>query len=132
MTGCFADSFYFLAMLNPEDEAHDQATALTASLWRPLVTTAWVLTEVGDALAETPSRVLFGRLLASLRSDSRAVVVGTTDELFERGVELYEKRPDKGWPLTDCISFVVMGEMGIADALTGDQHFRQAGFRCLL
>ena len=34
--------------------------------------------------------------------------------------------------LTDCISFVVMAEHGITDALTGDHHFEQAGFRALL
>ncbi len=41
-------------------------------------------------------------------------------------------RPDKDWSLTDCISFVVMEEHGITDALTGDHHFEQAGFRALL
>lgn len=39
---------------------------------------------------------------------------------------------DKEWGMTDCISFVVMQDMGIIDALTTDDHFRQAGFRALL
>ena len=34
--------------------------------------------------------------------------------------------------LTDCISFVLMSEEGIAEALTGDHHFEQAGFTALL
>jgi predicted nucleic acid-binding protein len=45
---------------------------------------------------------------------------------------LYVNRPDKQWSLTDCISFVVMEREGIADALTGDKHFEQAGFNVLL
>jgi len=45
---------------------------------------------------------------------------------------LYESREDKDWSLTDCISFPVMQEEGIADALTSDSHFRQAGYRTLL
>lgn len=53
-------------------------------------------------------------------------------EIFERGVELYHSRLDKQWSLTDCISFVVMSEEGIAEALTGDHHFEQAGFVALL
>ena len=31
-----------------------------------------------------------------------------------------------------CISFVVMNERGITDALTSDHHFEQAGFQILL
>ncbi|MDP7134637.1 MAG: PIN domain-containing protein, partial [Planctomycetota bacterium] len=42
------------------------------------------------------------------------------------------ERLDKGWSLTDCVSFVVMQERGLVDALTTDLHFQQAGFRALL
>ena len=51
---------------------------------------------------------------------------------FDEGVRLYVARPDKDWSLTDCISFVVMRERGITEALTGDRHFEQAGFVALL
>jgi predicted nucleic acid-binding protein len=34
--------------------------------------------------------------------------------------------------LTDCLSFVVMQDEGITQALTGDKHFEQAGFTALL
>jgi len=53
-------------------------------------------------------------------------------ELFDRGCELYTSRSDKEWSLTDCISFVVMKERGLTDALTPDRHFEQAGFKILL
>ena len=49
-----------------------------------------------------------------------------------RSVALFEERPDKAWSLTDCVSFVVMRERGIAAALMGDRHFEQAGFRAML
>jgi predicted nucleic acid-binding protein len=43
------------------------------------------------------------------------------------------KRPDKDWSLTDCLSFVVMTDRGLSEALTGDHHFfEQAGFRAVL
>jgi len=55
-----------------------------------------------------------------------------SQELFERGLNLYRQRPDKDWSLTDCISFVVMREHGVTKALTADRHFEQAGFAILL
>lgn len=74
---------------------------------------------------------MFLRLLAALRGDPRAVVVSADTELFDRGVMLYTCRADKFWTLTDCISFIVMEDRGIRDALTGDHHFEQAGFTIL-
>ena len=53
-------------------------------------------------------------------------------EWFKAGLELYGSRADKSWSLTDCISFSVMEARGIREALTGDQHFEQAGFVRLL
>lgn len=132
MTPCFADTFYFLAMLNAADEGHARAMSMAQTLRRPLVTTTWVLTEVADALADTANRELFPVFLSRLRSDPRMTIVAASDELFDRGVELYEDRPDKEWSLTDCISFVVMSDRGISEALTADHHFEQAGFTILL
>ena len=55
-----------------------------------------------------------------------------SSELFQRGLLLYQERKDKEWQLTDCISFVVMKDEGVKEALTGDRHFDQAGFTALL
>jgi uncharacterized protein len=59
-------------------------------------------------------------------------IIPASQELFDRGVELFRQRADKDRALTDCISFGVMQEEGITDGLTGDRHFEQAGFRALL
>ena len=67
-----------------------------------------------------------------MRDDNHVTIVPPDDALFHRGVEFYAQRPDKDWSLTDCISFVVMEERGIREALTGDHHFEQAGFAALL
>jgi len=47
-------------------------------------------------------------------------------------MELFRNRPDKAWSLADCTSFVVMADHHLAEALTCDPHFAQAGFRALL
>ena len=87
---------------------------------------------MADGLARSANRNVFRRLLVNLHANPANHVIPTSDELFEKGVTLYDARPDKRWSLTDCISFVVMGERGIREALTGDHHDEQAGFTALL
>jgi uncharacterized protein len=133
MNPLFADSFYFLALRNPRDGAHTRAKAITQHIvGRTLVTTAWVLTEIGDALAAPANRAGFAKLLQFLRSKPQVIIVPPEAKVFDQGIEFYSRRIDKAWSLTDCISFVVMTDLGISEALTGDHHFEQAGFRALL
>ena len=96
------------------------------------MTTVWILTELADALSDPTRRHEFIDLLEFLRSHPRVTIVPADQILFETGVSLYASRTDKEWSLTDCISFTVMSQYGIRDALTGDRHFEQAGFRALL
>ena len=56
----------------------------------------------------------------------------SASRLLVSASDLFERRPDKGWSLTDCISFVVITDRGLTEALTGDHDFQQAGFRALL
>ena len=51
MTVLFADTFYYLALLNPSDAAHGRAVAFSRQLRGKQLTTTSVLTEVGDAMA---------------------------------------------------------------------------------
>ena len=59
-------------------------------------------------------------------------IVAVDSALLMRALDLYEARLDKGWSLTDCISFLVMQDNRLTSALTTDIHFRQAGFTPLL
>ncbi len=132
MTPIFADTFYYLALLSKGDAAHERTVEVSRKLRCPIITTAWVLTEVADGLATTSRRTLLPELLRQLRSDPHVVVLEMSRELFDRGVELYSARSDKEWSLTDCISFVVMNDHKLTEALTADHHFEQASFRILL
>ena len=67
-----------------------------------------------------------------MQTDPAFRLVPATSELIERGRKLYRDRLDKNWPLTDCISFVVMQDHQLTEALTADRHFQQAGFNALL
>ena len=132
MTPVFADAFYFIALFNERDHAHLRVSEFERSLKRPLITTAWVLTELADACAETPNRTVVAEFIQDALKFPTFQIVPFSEEFFARGLELYLKRPDKEWSLTDCISFVVMQRLGLTEALTGDHHFEQAGFNALL
>lgn len=132
MNAVFADTYYFLALASRKDKAHRKCVEFSESSDRPVVTTSWVLMEVGDALCRGPDRGVFSLLLQDLAQDAEAVVLTASQELFDKGVALFNSRPDKEWSLTDCTSFVVMQEQGLSDALTSDRHFQQAGFTALL
>jgi predicted nucleic acid-binding protein len=132
MNAVFADTFYFLALLNQRDTAHGKAVEFASAGERPIVTTDWVLTEVADACAQPSKRQHFLDLMEMIEISTDVLFVAATRELFARGVVLFGERLDQDWPLTDCLSFVVMQERGITDALTGDRHFEQAGFKALL
>lgn len=133
MKTVFADTFYFLALLNPSDQAHAKAVAFTSGNTIRMVTTEWVLTELADGLAGSRrGRKEFLGTLADLQADADVTIVPGDPALMAEGVQLYAKRLDKEWSLTDCISFVVMQKQGITEAVTGDHHFEQAGFVALL
>jgi len=132
MKAVFADSFHFLALLNEDERAHRRAILEHRRPWQKIITTDCVILEVGDALCHHGDREDFLGLLESFDGDSRIKIVRLTPQLLQRGIKLFRNRIDKDWPLTDCISFVVMEDEGIEDALTGDKHFEQAGFNALL
>lgn len=131
MNRFFADTFYFLALLNKQDEAHQKALAFSALVDR-LVTTEWVLTELADGLASSRQRIMFVETRKELLEDADALVVPFSMELQGDAIRLYANRLDKEWSLTDCVSFEVMQREGISEALTADHHFEQAGFTALL
>jgi predicted nucleic acid-binding protein len=132
MSTLLADTSFFVAYLNPREECHALAVEwMTASSER-IVTTEWVLAELGNYLAEGPNRRLFGSLVRALAAEERVEIVPADHASFLDAWSLYVRRPDKSWSFTDCTSFRLMKARKIKDALTTDRHFEQAGFKALL
>jgi predicted nucleic acid-binding protein len=127
----FGDAFYWVALLNRRDSYHDRIKRHAIAYRGSILTTQWVLAEVADALAASKVRESVRPFFQELASNDAFTLLDATGNLFRRGLELYHDRADKHWSLTDCISFVVMKEYGVSEALTGDQHFAQAGFTVL-
>ena len=132
MKRLFADTYFFLAAINARDADHQAALDHFAREDFHFVTTAWVLCEVAAALAPRATRTGFVKLHEGLQADGAVTIIPSEAALFDRGLALYASRLDKDWSLTDCISFVVMQDQGLQEALTGDHHFAQAGFSMLL
>jgi uncharacterized protein len=128
----FVDTVHLLALINANDAWRAKALEWAARVSGPLVTTDAVLTEVADALCRSDRRAWAIAAIGDLRSDANVTCVPGSASLFARGLELYAERRDKDWSLTDCISFVVMRDRRIDQALTADLHFVQAGFKALL
>lgn len=131
MKAVFADTSFFLALLAPGEPDHLRATEFLKSLKRPMVTTEYVLVELGNTLSRGVGRQLLANAIRQIQSDKAMRIVWADARLFEEGLRLFAVRPDKEWSLTDCVSFDVMGQLGLTEALTLDHHFAQAGFTVL-
>lgn len=132
MNPVFADTSYFFALLNPKDQYHPAAVRLSQQLASLVLTTQFVLLELGNAMKSPRSRETYVRFVEHVRSSDRARVLPASDRLFQAGMQLFASRNDKEWSLTDCTSFVVMEHEGIRDALTADHHFEQVGLKLLM
>jgi len=135
MRSIFADTFYWIALLNPRDQAHDLALSASKALGAVrIVTTEEVLTELLNFFGSRGPylRRAAAALVDRMQSDRRIQVVPQTHAGFLAGCLLYQARPDKGYSLTDCISMDVMRRDGLSDVLASDEHFPQEGFCCLL
>jgi uncharacterized protein len=128
----FLDTGYLIALSRKEDALHERAVAWGRVLPGPFSTTEYVLCEFVNAMSAPEDRPAAHLLLDRLRTHPRIDIVWATPDSFQAGLDLHRNRADKRWSLTDCISFSVMTQRGVRDALTHDHHFEQAGFRALL
>lgn len=135
MTRVFADSAYWIAVVNPRDSLYREAWAVRNALGdSQIVTSQWVLVELLNYFAERgpEMRNAASRLVESLMESNDVVVVPASEDGFRVAFRHYSDRFDKSWSITDCSSFLIMELYGIDFALTYDHHFEQAGFKALL
>lgn len=128
----FLDTGHILALVDTDDEYNEEANWTASAIDGKMVTTEAVLTEIGNALSRTRWRQVAIDNIVDLRNDPDIEILPVDTSLFDRAFQLYSSRPDKEWSITDCISFVVMREHGLVEALTADHHFQQAGFHAIL
>ena len=134
MMNLFLDTGFIIALEVTDDQNHQAAFSFWRSLESPLpkiITTSYVFDEM---VTFFNSRNLHYKAVevGNRLLDSPSVELIQVDEkLFFQGWQYFKNHQDKSYSLTDCISFVVMEQRHIPEALTFDKHFNQAGFRKL-
>ena len=133
MKQIFADTGYWIGLVNPRDQIHQKVMKITQELSSVrLLTTEMVLIELLNSFSDSPFRRAVAGMVLRLRNDRNVRIVPQTSQQFESALRRYKQATDKSWSLTDCASFQVMEVERIQAALTHDQHFAQAGFEALL
>jgi uncharacterized protein len=127
----FADTSFWIALVVRQDQHHQRAQRWVSRISGQILTTAVVL-EAANALARPAWRPNIVALIDHLNDRDDVRIRPLDADLFDRAWSLYRTRMDKEWSLTDCISFEVMSDAGLSQALTADRHFEQAGFLALL
>ncbi len=126
------DTSGLLCLLHRAEPFHEEAVAAYQAAARRL-TTNYVLAEF-VALAQVrglprPASLSF---VADLAASSAVETMWVGEALHRDALVLLQTRLDKSYSLCDAVSFVLMRDRSIADALTTDRHFEQEGFRRLL
>lgn len=131
----FADTGYWIAIINPQDALRESAENAEATLGaHRVVTSEMVLIEVLNHFSRggADARRTATEVVRSLKANPNVDVVSLTSVQFAKAVDRYASRLDQTWSLVDCSSFVLMEERDIWDALAYDDDFAQAGFNALL
>ena len=134
-TPVFVDSAQYIAFLKEDDDLHEAAAEAAKLLTDvPLVTTEGILVEVLNFLAKfgTHHRRLAVALVDTLRSEPDVIIEPQTTALLSDGIDLYRRREDKTYTVTDCMSMIACRWHGIREVATHDRHFEQEGFTILL
>jgi uncharacterized protein len=132
MKPLFADTSYFIAMLNERDIHHAVADKFARDFTGLILTTDWVLLELANYFSNSKQRAVAAAMIESILVDPKSECVEASRDSLLGGLALYHSRHDKAWSLTDCISIQLMQDRAVLEVLSSDHHFEQAGFAILL
>lgn len=135
MKRVFADSFYWIALINPKDQWRKRALKASQNLaGSSIVTTDEILTETLNYFAESGEFLrqnAVKNVRATLLNQNVKIIFCSHERVLE-AIDFYEQRLDKGYSLTDCISMLTMKNLGVRQILTHNNHFEQENFTILL
>ena len=130
----FADTGFFVALFDPNDNARAQAVELMHRFRADdnvvLLSTRDVLNEILAHFSRSRPRTrqLIGRFVLGMLSDPKYRIVSVTRGQYLTALRLYIARPDKRYSMVDCISMTVMRDEDTHEVLATDRDFTQEGF----
>ena len=132
MNPAFLDTGYVLALELSNDQNHHAAVKHWRSMIKklpPLITTSYVFDEIVTWLNSRGHHTKAVEVGNRLLTSPSVQFVQVDEGLFTEGWQFFKQHEDKGYSLTDCISFVVMHRFKADSAFAFDLHFVQAGFK---
>ena len=121
----FADTFYWVALINPQDDWYERVIQVSQSLTQTrLITTEEILGEVLAFYSKSgyQLRQKTVTFVQSILTHHQIQVIEQSHQSFSLGFALYQQRLDKGYSLTDCISMNTMKRLEIREVLSHDKH----------
>ena len=126
------DTSGLLCLHNRAEPLHRHTRTLYHAA-RMRVTHSYVLAEfVALAHARRLPRVAALTFMVDLVGNPDIEIVWVDESLHREAMALLLARQDKTYSLCDAISFVLMRQRHLTEALTTDRHFEQEGFQRLL
>lgn len=131
----FIDTGGFYALMVIDSPGHERAKEImanAANMRRPLVTTDYVIQETATLLVARRQRRILEPFFERTQTSKSLTTHWITPERFADARQLMRKFDDQPFSFTDCVSFILMRELALTEALATDSHFRTAGFIPLL
>ncbi len=127
----FADTTYWAGIIDPKDQYHSRAEEVSQTIEKAvIVTSELILIELLGLLRRHGKSIRTSAVdfCKNIKRNRNVRVIDSTTELFNKALELYDKRRDKTYSLVDCSSFVIMRELEIREALSFDSDFEKESF----
>ncbi|NJO43125.1 MAG: type II toxin-antitoxin system VapC family toxin [Cyanobacteria bacterium CRU_2_1] len=127
------DTSGLLCYLHQNEPQHQEAVQLLNNASHRSLTHSYVLAElVALALIRRFPRPAVLAFVMDLLDNPDVETVWVDEQLHREAMKLLNDRQDKTYSLCDAVSFVLMRQRGMTEALTTDRHFEQEGFVRLL
>jgi predicted nucleic acid-binding protein len=128
----FVDTSAFLAVLDADDENHQNAR----EKWKELISQNAVLVCSNYILVETLALIQNRLGMEALRAFQEDVVPLLTihwvnESVHQVGVMGVLAAAKRKLSLVDCVSFDVIRQLGIKSVFAFDRHFKEQGFECV-